>query len=315
MGLLDTNYSAVNGKKPRNSGRLFAGEELNGRGLLDAATNIPVVGDALSGGMAIYDAAKGDYGSAAMNALGVLPFVSGSMVAKGSKVADAVNGKKLTEFEQRHLTAQRNAALPVEQGGLGLPVDNTAMDRARAMGFDTPAYHTSRTGVDTNVLDSGQYAMAPFDSIGTHFGTKEAALDRFNRTVGTTEQIKGSSYPVLLKGDKPYLDANGLPFTEDPLTMMLSAKSDYGNLKKSNAALRDEIFKDHSVIPYVNDVEAAGSTSYIAPPQNIRSRFAAFDPMRRHEADLLGYADPRLLGGIAGGGLLGLGGYSLIGDK
>ena len=227
----------------------------------------------------------------------------------------AVNTRPLTEFEQRHLTAQRNAALPVEQGGLGLPVDNTAMDRARAMGFDTPAYHTSRTGVDTNVLDSGQYAMAPFDSIGTHFGTKEAALDRFNRTVGTTEQIKGSSYPVLLKGDKPYLDANGLPFTEDPLTMMLSAKSDYGNLKKSNAALRDEIFKDHSVIPYVNDVEAAGSTSYIAPPQNIRSRFAAFDPMRRHEADLLGYADPRLLGGIAGGGLLGLGGYSLIGDK
>jgi hypothetical protein len=40
-------------------------------------------------------------------------------------------------------------------------------------------------------------------------------------------------------------------------------------------------------------------------PDQIRSRFAAFDPMRRNEADLLGNADPRLLGGIAGGGLLG----------
>lgn len=44
--------------------------------------------------------------------------------------------KPLTEFEQAHLTAQRNAALPVEKGGLGLPADNTAMDRASASRFD-----------------------------------------------------------------------------------------------------------------------------------------------------------------------------------
>ena len=33
-------------------------------------------------------------------------------------------------------------------------------------------------------------------------------------------------------------------------------------------------------------------------PANVRSRFAAFDPMRRHEADLLGNIDPRLLTAI-----------------
>ena len=83
MGLLDASYSTVSSKKPRNSDRILPGEEMNMRGLLDAATNIPVVGDALSGGMAVYDAAKGDYGSAAVNALGVLPFVSGTMVNHG----------------------------------------------------------------------------------------------------------------------------------------------------------------------------------------------------------------------------------------
>ncbi len=39
-----------------------------------------------------------------------------------------------TPYELAHAEAQRVAALPVEQGGLGLPANNTAMDRARAMG-------------------------------------------------------------------------------------------------------------------------------------------------------------------------------------
>ena len=38
-------------------------------------------------------------------------------------------------------TAQRNAAKPVSEGGLGLPPNNTPMDRARAMGFDADLLH------------------------------------------------------------------------------------------------------------------------------------------------------------------------------
>lgn len=75
MGLLDTNFSTVSDKNPRNSDRSTPSGELNIRGLLDAATAIPVVGDLLSGGLAAYDAAKGDYGSAAINAVGLLPFI------------------------------------------------------------------------------------------------------------------------------------------------------------------------------------------------------------------------------------------------
>ncbi len=75
--------------------------------------------------------------------------------------------RPLTEFEQAHLTAQRNAALPVSQGGLGLAPDNTAMDRARAMGFDVdnPVYHGTnwdfwefnRVGEKANALGLGHY--------------------------------------------------------------------------------------------------------------------------------------------------------------
>ncbi len=42
-------------------------------------------------------------------------------------------------------------------------------------------------------------------------------------------------------------------------------------------------------------------------PSQIRSRFAAFDPARINEADLLGFADPRLLGLTAAGTAAGLG--------
>lgn len=244
------------------------------------------------------------------------PEIAGGLLQMGRNLAtpQTLNKQAGQVFvypqEKALAIAQKNAALPIEKGGLGLHPNNTAAERAKAMGFDTEGIHTSRHGIDTNVLDSGKYAMSPFDAVGTHFGTKEAALDRFNRTVGTTEQFKGSTYPALLKGDRPYLDPQGKVYTEDPISNLFSSKADYGNLPKSNAALREEVFKDHSIIPYINDVEAAGSTSYIAPPQNIRSRFAAFDPARRNEADLLGRADPKLLSLLAAGGLLGTAGYN-----
>ena len=43
--------------------------------------------------------------------------------------------------------AQQRAALPVEQGGLGLGPANTAAERAAAMGFDTPAFHGTQADV------------------------------------------------------------------------------------------------------------------------------------------------------------------------
>lgn len=47
-------------------------------------------------------------------------------------------------------TAQRNAALPVEQGGLGLAPENTALERAKALGFKTenPVYHGTGANIE-----------------------------------------------------------------------------------------------------------------------------------------------------------------------
>jgi hypothetical protein len=206
-------------------------------------------------------------------------------------------------------TARKNAVKM-----LGLPENNTAMDRAKAMGFTTPAAHFSRHGADVRELDSGKFAIAPFDAVGTHVGSEEAALARYQNTMGykvgnpnyASDELKGVTYPVLIKNQRPMLNDKGQPFEETPLSMQLSKTADYGNLRKSNAALRKDIFSRYDAIPYVNDVEAAGQVSYIVDPKNIRSRFAAFDPARINESDLLGAADPALLAGVAVGSGLGL---------
>jgi hypothetical protein len=219
--------------------------------------------------------------------------------------------------------AQRNAALPVSEGGLGLPADNTAMDRAKAMGFhDDLLVHFSKKGGDYKTLDAGMDATHPFGSVGTHIGTQGAAMDRFRDTVVESGKNVGASYPVKIYTGKPMLNKEGGAWDEVDLDYALNELSGYkwdvadplGGIKDypaMNRKLREKIFKEqgYSHIPYVNALEDQGSISYIVPPENIRSRFAAFDPMRRNEADIMGAVDYSLLPYLAGAGLLGA--YSL----
>lgn len=60
----------------------------------------------------------------------------------GASIKD-VGSKFNYPQEQAMLLAQQRAALPIEKGGLGLPANNTAADRAKAMGFDTKTFHGS----------------------------------------------------------------------------------------------------------------------------------------------------------------------------
>lgn len=215
------------------------------------------------------------------------------------------------------LTAQRNAAKPVSEGGLGLRPDNTAQERASAMGFKGEGYHYSRAEDEVRELDPlnhplgvktaiNEYGNVPSDFLATHVGTKDAALDRFS---GLNEylddgDVVGATYPVLFKNNSPY-KPSGFLMTDGEFSMipesMFGMKSDSIPSKSKILKMRNELFANNSNIPYHNEYEHYGSLSHAVPPENIRSRFAAFDPAKRGSSDLLGYADPRLLGMIAGG--------------
>ena len=70
----------------------------------------------------------------------LMPDTRMSIVPEGASMPQ----RPKTEFEILHDTAQRNAALPKEQGGLALPSSNTGMDRAAAMGAVDYLHGTQR---------------------------------------------------------------------------------------------------------------------------------------------------------------------------
>ena len=78
--------------------------------------------------------------------------------------------------------------------------------------------------------------------------------------------------------------------------MGFSGSADYGDLKTSNEALRETVFSKYDSIPYINEVESPGQISYILPPKNIRSRFAAFDPAQRGSRNLMAGAAGATIG-------------------
>ena len=109
-----------------------------------------------------------------------------SLAGKGALMMGAVKSAAKSGLshnpEERalaFLTAQRNAAKPVSEGGLGLRPDNTAAERAAAMGFKGEGYHYSRAKDEIGELDPlknpvGYKSMiqdegaSDLDFVGTH---------------------------------------------------------------------------------------------------------------------------------------------------
>lgn len=240
----------------------------------------------------------------------------------------------MTEFSQAHEIAQRNAALPVEQGGLGLPPDNTAMDRARAMGFDTEAFHGSQGNIEsfsndflgtktkalsaskahflTNNTDvANTYAKRSFISQGEKgYKEKQDLIRELNFLNRHGVQLNNSS-KKLTKQERDILEntikqqINNIGYVDGSIYPIMARLGKTKTHDYSNKNFRDRSFSsiiddanlqgiDSSTFLNVNDVlsflksEQKKSNIYaILDPKNIRSRFAAFDPMKKDSANIL----------------------------
>lgn len=255
-------------------------------------------------------------------------------------------GRAPTEFEARHAAAQRNAALPVEQGGLGLPPNNTAMQRAYALGYTTPAYHGS--GRDFTEFKNSM--------LGVKTGAKSAQKAHFfasnpevSNTYVNTSHVYNDSPPVyekLFNNPEAFdaftkaetkdakwavLENNGMNYSSGQVMPVLvnqgkTRVKDYGGVGYRDATYNDELIaakkakKDSVELKNTYDrgphegSNAMTDIYAVFDPSNIRSRFAAFDPMKRHDADMLGFASPQLLGGMGLGGA-GMAAYGLQDDQ
>jgi hypothetical protein len=187
--------------------------------------------------------------------------------------------------------AQQRAALPVEQGGLGLPANNTAADRAKAMGFDVPAYHgTASTDIQKFMPEGGtpegektlewyknrQAQNEPVGYMsfrsGSFFSPKPDYAGHY------APETTGVMYPVNIRMD-------------NPLSLLPNAQGRYSatNAPDINKTIDAMILQD-SIDKSINEIA-------IIDPAQIRSRFAAYDPFRRDvaTATAMGVALPDLL--------------------
>jgi hypothetical protein len=264
---------------------------------------------------------------AALKSAGPLLAMVGSMKNVGKK--------KLTEFEQRHLVAQRNAALPVEQGGLGLGPQNTAMERANHPSmFPDEVYHGQRANTPVTEYFAGGLGsmthdpvpLEPISKIVSGQGRGEGGAFYMSNDLDVGRGYAGKTgaiYPLRI--NKNDFKTSGYPH-DFPVNGTEAEKAAFTrdveafnrNLDKTkNRYFRDEVKQVESEgqggVVFKNVEDSSGSPVYDYPSDvyasigaPVRSRFAAFDPMRRHEADILGFANPQLLGGMAlgSGGIL-----------
>lgn len=198
------------------------------------------------------------------------------LVKAGSKGVDAiVDALRTFKFPQDDAVklAQQRAALPAEQGGLGLGPANTAVERAKAMGFDKDVYHGTPKQVQFDELRPSQ--------------------------AGSVYATKKPEYANDFSKRKMVID----PMTaDDYVGQVLPLKANMGNSTKLNvpqmedAGYSPNFIKQMTEQGYNSGVSRDGQMIFTSPDQ-LRSRFAAFDPFRKTAATAaaMGVAAPDLL--------------------
>jgi hypothetical protein len=195
--------------------------------------------------------------------------IAGGLLDMGENLAKpAMLNKQAGAFkfpqDEALAIAQRNAAKPISEGGLGLAANNTPMDRAKAMGFDDKTWYHG-TNADIKKFDPKKSAQGGITWIAEN-------------------PQYSAEYASKIGGNVIPLKAN------------LGNQAGWKEYDKFGI---DELASRGYNSTYLPDAEE--SVAFVMNPQQLRSRFAAFDPARKNEADLLGRADPRLLALLAAG--------------
>ena len=222
------------------------------------------------------------------SALNFGPGVLGTVRAVGGKLMAAPQAEALR-------LAQQRAALPVEQGGLGLPAGNTPQQRAAAMG-GKDAYHF--TDAVFNNFDPSKIGSATDEGwLGHGFYTTTDRSVNAPSSTGLQGWNKKVSMPVTILDEQLNQPAIYKNWKQGKKEAMRDATGYPENLtaKEISDALSLEgktgVTLDYSPTGY-NHQEIM-----TIDPSRIRSRFAAFDPFRRNAAvaAAMGVAAPDLL--------------------
>jgi hypothetical protein len=190
------------------------------------------------------------------------------------KAGKAAKATKPLPREAALETARKNA---VEM--LGLPESNTAMDRAKAMGFKSEEfYHGTQKapkGIDQFKSATGYAGQEPTTAVWMAQSPRQAgSYANWIENVGNP-----TIYPLLVRKNKEapldVLEAAAIASRED-----INPEISLYN-QRVQKYLKDRDFKS------ARFDSGDGDYKVVFDPSLIRSRFAAFDPARINEKDLL----------------------------
>jgi hypothetical protein len=161
----------------------------------------------------------------------------------------------------RMAIAQRNAALPVSEGGLGLPANNTAAQRAEAMGFDMAMFH----GTDTPIIES-------FDP----------QMTKIIKGIFSSNNPKTASKYAEEAGLKKRAKAMGMESSPNVLPLLIKSES-HKRIPKFDVKTINDFRNNENKGVYRDEMGVAVTFD----PTQIRSRFAAFDPKQINSPNIL----------------------------
>jgi len=242
-------------------------------------------------------------------------------------LAGTIGGKFVYPQEEALATAQRNASLPKRQGGLGLHSANTPAERAQAMGFEDafhgtasdiqqidPTQFGAATGAQsakqafwaasdpTTAAGYADYAAnaAPvralikqadvYERLAQKGGNSKTWWDKYDKVLEQADQLESDVAKNPLRGQ----NVMPLSINTSKAKSADAAGAEFVDMEGGvNGLLRDakRSKKDVAVLQNLaDDVGRNGrpTTHFgVLNPSAIRSRFAAFDPMRRDSPDIL----------------------------
>lgn len=210
-----------------------------------------------------------------------------------------------TQFEKAQEIASKNA-----ETLLGLPKGNTAMDRARAMGFnlDKPVYHGTGADIksfDPLLADTRRKTGTPTGSVvvtnnpevaNTYANQRNMLLNDAFAQKQLDYAEGGNVIPMYLKENKSITfkprqtfleDKNYKPYWSDLYDPRFPEQQTTNEFAELALAKNKDTATIKNILDNATPSTAKGDTTFVFKPELLRSQFAAFDPARMNENDIL----------------------------
>ena len=205
--------------------------------------------------------------------------------------------------------AQQRAALPVKKGGLGLPANNTAAQRADVM-FPVNAYHGTADDIAAfDLSQSGRHltkdwgnavSLSPSSSNAEYYAVNAGSAPEKNAAFARYEANPTNEALIEFRKAARLAEINPTGANIMPLRLDASRSEDYLVQSGRNDPFlyqNSRMKENKKDVAKILDNPNVISEYAVYNPDKIRSRFAAFDPFRRTAAiaAAMGVAAPDLL--------------------